>query len=256
MNSKMPVIFIGHGSPMNIIENNPYTKKWTDIAQQFSAPKGIVVMSAHWYTKGTFITSQPKLEQIYDFYGFPEELYKISYSPAGMPSLADTIAKNVATIEAVDAHGIDHGAWCPLLKMYPDATISVVQISVDGTANFEDIIAIGKNLSFLREEGYLLLGSGDVVHNLALTDFSKTDGFPWAYQFDSYIKENILARDTSNLLNYKRPGIGAEKAFSTPDHFLPLLFAYGASTKDDSVTVFSEGCELGSVSMTSYAWGL
>lgn len=256
MNNKMPILFIGHGSPMNIIENSTFTKQWVEIAKQFPAPKSIIVMSAHWYTKGTYITNQPKLEQIYDFYGFPEELYQIKYAPPGMSSLADAIAQNISSVEAISSHGLDHGAWCPLLKMYPEALIPTIQISVDGTASFEDMIELGKNISYLRDDGYLILGSGDVVHNLSLTDFSKTDGFPWAYQFDNYIKENVINRNTEDLIHYKKHGTGYQQAFSTPDHYLPLLFAYGASTKEDSLTVFSEGCELGSISMTSYAWGL
>lgn len=253
---KMPVLFIGHGSPQNIIEENRFTKCWEEVAKRIPKPKAIVSVSAHWFTRGSYVTWQEKPKQIYDFYGFPDELYEIRYRPVGDPVLAKEIARMETTVEPVDAHGIDHGTWCPLKKMFPLADIPTIQMSVDGTRTFEQAIAIGHSLKKLREQGYLILASGDVVHNLALCNFDKTDGYAWAYQFDEYIKNAVVSRDTEKLLHYQNTHSGFEKAFQTPEHFLPLFYAYGATDKTETPYVFAEGCTLGSISMTSYAWGL
>lgn len=256
MKTEMPVLFIGHGSPMNIIENNYYTKEWEDIVQKFPEPKGILSISAHWYTDGSFVTAQKQPKQIYDFYGFPKELYQIQYQLIGNPKLAGEMNALENTIEMVDAHGIDHGTWCPLSKMYSNANIPTVQLSVNGAINLKQSIQMGKKIKSLRKEGYLILGSGDVVHNLALTDFDKEDGYPWAYQFDEYIKNALLDRDDEKLVDYQQQNSGYENAFKSLEHYLPLLYAYGATEEDEIPHIFAEGCTLGSISMTCYAWGL
>ncbi len=256
MNTKMPVLFVGHGSPMNIIEKNKYTAEWEKIIKEFPLPKGIISISAHWFTDETFITSQKSPKQIYDFYGFPKELYEIIYQPLGNPTLADEIANLDMTIKAVNAHGIDHGTWCPLSKMYPEGNIPTIQISVNGSMQIEQSMLIGEKIKSLREKGYLILASGNIVHNLALVDFNKPDGYSWAYQFDAYIKNALINRETSGLVDYKTKNSGYENAFETPEHYLPLLYAYGATEEWEKPRIFAEGCTLGSISMTSYAWGL
>lgn len=252
--SKMPVLFVGHGSPMNAIEDNLYTKTWKGLTDRIPKPEAIVSVSAHWYTRGTRIMNEENPKTIYDMYGFPKELYEISYDTAGSPDMAK-ISRELISVktEYDNAWGIDHGTWSVLVHMYPERDIPVFQISVDADAPPTTHYKIGQDLGALREKGVLLLGSGNIVHNLRLVDWNKPgQGFDWVYEFDEYIHQNILIRNHEPILNFHELGHTASLAVPTPDHFYPLLYVLGASEVNDKISIFNKSCELGSLTMTSY----
>ena len=253
---KMPVLFVGHGSPMNAIEDNEYSRTWRSIAERIPKPEVILSISAHWFIKGTKVMNEEEPKTIYDMYGFPKELYEIIYNSPGSPSMAK-ISKELISKETEydNSWGIDHGTWSVLVHMYPDRDIPVFQISIDAYAPPEIHYKIGKELRSLREKGVLILGTGNVVHNLRLVDWHKgSKGFDWAYEFDDYICENIKTKNHNNIIKYNELGEIAKLAVPTPDHFYPLLYALGASDEEDKVSVFNKFCELGSLTMTSYLW--
>lgn len=255
--SKMPVLFVGHGSPMNAIEENEYTRGWKIIAGNIPKPKAILSVSAHWYVSGTKILNDKAPKMVYDMYGFPDELYEVKYSPQGAPEVAQLSKALITTQSRFDnSWGIDHGTWSVLVHMYPKADISVFQISVDAGASPAIHYQIGKDLKSLRQQGVLIFGTGNVVHNLRLVDWNMPGaGFDWAHEFDDYIYENIQSGNHDKILNYKELGDLARLAVPTPDHFIPLLYVLGATDKDDKVSVFNKSGELGSLSMTSYLFG-
>ncbi|MDO5650393.1 MAG: 4,5-DOPA dioxygenase extradiol [Gallicola sp.] len=252
--NRMPVIFVGHGSPMNALGENIYTRAWESFSKKFPKPRAILSISAHWYTKGSYLTAQEFPPQIYDFYGFPQELYDIKYQVKGDKDLVERVNALVEGAHPVEEHGIDHGTWCPLRFFYPKADVPVIQLSVNGYANAKEIIEIGRSLKSLRDEGILLFASGNIVHNLRLIDWGFKGGFDWAHEFDGAIKEAIINRDLNTLENYEDMGESAVKSYASKEHFLPLLYAFGATDEKDSVKVFSEVFEMGAVSMTSYYW--
>lgn len=252
--SKMPVVFIGHGSPMNAIEDNIFTNNWKDIAQKIPKPKAIIAFSAHWYTKGTKIMNEENPKTIYDMYGFPEELYEIIYNSPGDPKLAE-YSKSLISMNSQydDSWGIDHGTWSVLVHMYPNRDIPVFQISIDATAPPEIHYKIGQELKSLRDQGVLLFGSGNIVHNLRMIDWNmKESGFNWAYEFDNYIRKNIENKNHENIINYSSLGESAKLAVPTPDHFYPLFYTLGATDTEDKISVYNNSCTMGSLSMTSY----
>jgi 4,5-DOPA dioxygenase extradiol len=252
--SKMPAIFVGHGSPMNAIEDNVYSKSWRDIAKRIPKPKAIISLSAHWFTKGTKIMNEEQPKTIYDMYGFPKELYEVIYNTPGSPILAKT-SKELITKETEydNSWGIDHGTWSVLTHMYPERDIPVFQISIDGSAPPEAHYQIGKELKSLRDCGVLIFGSGNIVHNLRLVDWNMAnEGFDWAYEFDNYIYNNIMEKNHNNILKYKELGEVAKLAVPTPDHFYPLLYVLGATSEEDRISSFNKSGELGSLTMTSY----
>ena len=254
--SKMPVLFVGHGSPMNAIEDNSYTRTWRDLAERIPKPKVILSVSAHWYTRGTRIMNQENPKTIYDMYGFPRELYEVTYNVSGSPSVAKASRELISRETEYDnSWGIDHGTWSVLVHMYPERDIPVFQISVDADAPPETHYKIGKELRALREQGVLIFGTGNVVHNLRMVDWSREgQGLDWAYEFDEYIQGNIINKNHNSILKYKELGNTAKLAVPTPDHFYPLLYALGASDEDDKISVYNKSCELGSLSMTAYLW--
>jgi len=249
----MPALFVGHGSPMNAIEDNEFTRGWEKIALQIPKPKAILSISAHWYTEGTMITDAPQPKMVYDMYGFPDALYEVVYRPKGAPELAQ-LAKTLITKEVKidNSWGCDHGTWSVLSKMYPEADIPVFQLSIDGNASAESQFKIGQEISALRDQGILIFGSGNIVHNLSRVSWEMESGYPWAVEFDDYIKDNIIIKQYENVINYKTAGESSQLAFYTPDHFYPLLYVLGAAKEDDQVTVFNDSCTMGSMSMTSY----
>lgn len=254
--SRMPVLFVGHGSPMNAIEDNEYSRTWRKISDIIPRPEAILSVSAHWFTKGTRIMNGENPKTIYDMYGFPDELYKVTYNAPGSPRIAK-MAKELISGETKydNSWGIDHGTWSVLVHMYPDRDIPVFQVSVDYDAPAETHYRIGKELGALRKEGVLLFCSGNIVHNLRLVDWHKvTKGFDWAYEFDDYIYENIMKNNHDNIVNFRRAGDSAKLAVPTPDHFYPLLYALGASDDSDTVSLYNKSCELGSLTMTCYLW--
>lgn len=250
---KMPIIFVGHGTPMNAIEDNEFTQNWQKIAIKIPKPRAILAISAHWYTEGSRINEEEFPRTIYDMYGFPKKLYEIKYNAPGDLGLVKRIREVVSKkIISDNSWGYDHGIWSILVKMYPEADIPIVQFSIDKNSSLKDHFQIGKELSQLRDEGILIFASGNVVHNLLKVDFNKENGFEWAERFDNYIKKSILERNYEAVIEYKRFGQDVLNSFSTPEHFLPLIYILGASTEKDRVTIFNEKCIMGALSMTSY----
>lgn len=252
--AKMPMMFVGHGSPMNAVEDNRYTRSWKEMAKKIPKPEAIVSISAHWYTNGTKIMNERSPKTIYDMYGFPKELYEIVYNAPGAPKLAEH-AKNLISKQSEFDHswGIDHGTWSVLVHTYPEKDIPVFQISIDASASPEDHYQVGRNLKSLREQGVLLFGTGNIVHNLRRVDWGmKDEGFDWAYEFDDYIKESIESGNHDNVINYLSLGEAAKSAVPTPDHFNPILYILGASDEKDKISIYNNNCMMGALSMTSY----
>lgn len=241
---------------MNAIEDNLYTKTWRNIAARIPRPEVVLSISAHWYTKGTRINNERNPEQIYDMYGFPKELYEVKYDTIGSPETARTSMALISKEARYDTSwGIDHGTWSVLVHMYPESTIPVFQMSVDAEAPPETHYRIGKELQNLRDQGVLIFGTGNVVHNLRMIDWNKAnEAYDWAYSFDEYIYENILTKNHEAILKFRKQGDVASLAVPTPDHFYPLLYTLGASDESDTVAVYNKSGELGSLTMTSYLW--
>ncbi len=250
---KMPVLFVGHGSPMNAIEENQFSLKWKELGETIERPKAIVSISAHWFTSRQRVMNNVNPKTIHDMYGFPEELYKLEYPADGAVNLAVRIQQLLGEECILDSSwGIDHGTWSVLHWMYADADIPVLQVSVDGNASASDYIETGKLLNNLRHEGVLIFGSGNVVHNLGRVDWEQEKGFPWADEFDDYIKNAIIQKNFRDVVEYRKAGKSADLAVPTMDHFAPLLYCLGAVEEDDTVQVFNNERVLGSMSMTGY----
>ena len=250
---KMPIIFVGHGSPLNAIEDNEYTRKWEEVGKSIPKPKAILAISAHWFTSGTRVSDIENPKIVYDMYGFPRELYQVKYPVKGDPHLARLAQDLISSEVSIDNEwGIDHGTWSVLVKMYPNADIPVVQLSVNRYASPEEHFKIGQELASLREQGILIFASGNVVHNLSMVDWEMQGGYDWAEDFDSYIKESIANGKFTNVINYKTSEKKWNEAIPTPEHFNPLLYALGASNASDKVTIFNNSSVMGSLSMTSY----
>ena len=263
---KMPVTFIGHGSPMNALEDNTFTRGWRMMAAAIPVPTAILMVSAHWYVRGIRILDDRSPKMTYDMYGFPAELYQIVYGAPGAPAIAhraiELLQASQMDARVDNSRGFDHGAWSVLQHMYPQRDVPVFQLSIDNTAPAAVHFQIGKTLSILREEGVLIIGSGNIVHNLRLVDWSKPDqGFEWADLFDQRIQDHIVNQsyDQVVLAGSVTPagsanlfGKEAQLSIPTPDHFFPLLYVLGACNKHDDVQVFNNARVLGSLSMTSY----
>jgi 4,5-DOPA dioxygenase extradiol len=235
---KMPALFIGHGNPMNAIEVNPFTESLKRLGESFvELPKAIMVVSAHWLTKGTFISTTESPEIIYDFYGFPKELYHVKYPAMGAPAIAREVIKLVPEIKEDNQWGLDHGAWSILKHIFPKADIPVFQLSIDFYQPMQYHFDLANRLKQLREQGVLVIGSGNIVHNLALV-FSKEDNAPfeWAAEFDEIVKERIVNKDFTSLINYEKFGRVASLAIPTVDHYVPLLYTLGMAEADEEIT--------------------
>ncbi len=253
MNELAPAIFIGHGSPMNAIENNEFTQTWRQLGKELPKPEAILIISAHWYTNGSKTTDERHPRMIYDMYGFPDALYQVDYKVTGAPELAH-LTKNLISREVrIDnSWGIDHGTWSVLCKMYPDADIPIYQLSIDAGADALTHYQIGREIGSLRNQGVMILGSGNVVHNTSLFNQESQQGFTWAEDFDEFIKESILAGKYNQVVSPNSTGKYMRDAVTTPDHYYPLLYILGAARENDRVSVFNDSCILGSLSMTSY----
>ena len=253
---RMPVLFVGHGSPMNAIEDNLFTRTWKSVFAGIPKPKAILSVSAHWYVPGTRVNDAAEPRMIYDMSGFPPELYAVVHPAPGAPELALEVGRMLDVKVAVDnTWGTDHGTWSVLHVMDPLAQIPVFQLSVDRNAGPAAHYALGQQLSVLRDRGVLILGSGNVVHNLRQVDFNMAGGYDWAVSFDAAVKERILARKDAEVVAYDAFGGMGRMAVPTPDHYLPLLYVLGAADAGDRITVFNEACTLGSMSMTGYLFG-
>lgn len=216
-------------------------------------PEAILSISAHWFTPGTRVLDSAAPKMIYDMYGFPDELYRVVYNAPGSPRFAQLTKSLIGRkAETDNSWGFDHGTWAVLRRLYPKADIPVFQLSIDREASPEDYYQMGRELRVLREQRVLIIGSGNIVHNLSRISWDMDEGYSWAKDFDSYIKGNILARNHENVIRFKQAGTSASLAFTTVDHFAPLLYIFGASDEDDQMSVFNESCVLGAMSMTSY----
>ncbi len=260
-NYLMPVLFIGHGSPMNGIEDNEFSKRWTELAKEIPTPKAVLVISAHWFTNGTSITAMDFPKTIHDFGGFPEALYQVEYPAPGNPSLAKETASMIHTTHVELDHdwGLDHGTWTIIRHMYPHADIPVLQLSIDYTKGPSFHYELAKELYQLRKKGVLIIGSGNMVHNLRMVAWDKLDGpaygYDWALQMNQTFKDLILHHDHQPLIHYNQLGSEAMLAVPTPEHYLPLLYTLGLQGKEESVTFFNDKPVGGSLTMTSVKIG-
>jgi 4,5-DOPA dioxygenase extradiol len=254
----MPAAFIGHGNPMNALERNRYTEAWHALGAAVPRPRAILVISAHWYIGATAVTAMPRPRTIHDFYGFPQQLFDVDYPAPGLPELADEISEAVHPTWVgadADAWGIDHGTWSVLVHAFPQADIPVVQLSINAERDFDYHLGLGARLAPLRERGVLIVGSGNIVHNLRGVDRSKPDdGFDWAQRFDEDTKTRMLTDPADVPRLDAHPDFG--NAVPTPDHFLPLLYLAGlAEASHESAAVLVDGYAYGSLSMTAYTLG-
>ena len=255
----MPVLFIGHGSPMNGIEDNVFSREWAAVANNIPQPKAVIVVSAHWFTRGTFVTAMDFPQTIHDFGGFPQDLFDVQYPAPGDPQLAaETAALVKGTPVGLDHDwGLDHGAWTVVRHMYPLANIPVLQLSMDYTKSPADHYALAKELYSLRKKGVLIMGSGNMVHNLRMMDWSMINGggFDWALDINERFKTSILSSEHDDLIHFDRLGQAAKLAIPTPEHYLPLLYTLALKNDQDQVTLFNDKAVAGSLTMTSVRIG-
>lgn len=258
---KMPVLFIGHGSPMNGIETNKFSQTWLKLAKEIPVPKAVLCISAHWLTKGTHVTAMVKPKTIHDFGGFPQALFDVQYPAPGNPELAAETKKIVSSTDVGLDHdwGLDHGTWSVVRQMYPLANIPVLQLSIDYNRPAQYHYDLAKQLSSLRNKGVLIIGSGNMVHNLGMVDFSRLNdadyGFDWAIEMNQKFKTKILNRDHASLIDWKSMGKAAELAIPTPDHYYPLIYTLALQDKNESAVFFNDNAVGGSLTMTSVKFG-
>lgn len=255
---RMPAIFFGHGNPMNALQNNRYTEAWRRIGTALPRPKAILAISAHWYTHGTAVTAAERPKTIHDFRGFPPELFAVRYPAPGDAGLAARVRETLAPMAVPLDHswGLDHGTWSVLVHAYPDADIPIVQLSIDATQPARFHYTLGQRLASLRDEGVLIAGSGNVVHNLRLMNWDGyTEPYEWAFRFNGLVREHLEARNHAPLIAYDRLGMEAQLAVPTPDHYLPFLYIIALQTDEDPLHVAVDGIEHGSVGMLSFVVG-
>ena len=253
---KQPVLFLGHGSPMNAIAENNFTKKLNKLAQEIPIPKAILIISAHWETKGSWLTGMEKPKTIHDFYGFPKSLYEVQYPAPGSPELVSKIQKTIKTPSIHNDQnqwGLDHGTWSVLRHMYPNANIPIVQLSIDKTKPFEYHYELGQQISFLREHGVLIMGSGNIVHNLKKISWQEDAPIhDWALEFDQWVKKRAQERDFESLVKKAANTKAGQLSIPTPEHYLPLLYVLGAGGKDGDLIFDIEEIQNASIAMRSF----
>lgn len=256
---KMPVLFIGHGHPINAIKNNSFTQTLNKLKSSIETPKAIMVISAHWETKGTFVSTNPSPKTIYDFGKFNDDLFKVKYEPKGHPELAQEIQKlgSAYQFNTDIEMGLDHGAWTVLKHIYPKADIPVFQMSMDYTKNAQHHFELAQSLKELRKKGVLIIGSGNITHNLGILNWQNeiAQPFDWAKEFDQTVKEQIEKRDFLSLVNYQKFGRIAEISIPTPDHYLPMIYSLGLADKDEPIEHFFEEIHYASISMRCFRIG-
>jgi len=257
----MPILFIGHGSPMNGIEDNEFSKRWTAMAKEIPVPTAVLVISAHWLSHGTLITAMDFPETIHDFGGFPQELFDVKYPAPGNPALADEVVSLVKRVNIGLDHdwGLDHGTWSVVRHMYPEAKIPVLQLSIDYTKPPQYHYDLAKELYSLRKKGVLIIGSGNMVHNLRMVAWDKMNepgfGFDWALKMNDTFKQLIKGGDPWSLINYESLGRESQLAIPTPEHYLPLLYSLGLRGSNDDISFFNDKAVMGSLTMTSVKFG-
>ena len=256
----MPVLFVGHGSPMNGIEDNAFSQYWKKLATEIAKPKAILCISAHWLTRGTFITASEKPTTIHDFGGFPPALFAVEYPAPGNAQLAKETAEIITktTVGLDNDWGMDHGTWTILRHMYPQADIPVLQLSIDYYQSAQYHFELAQQLVSLRKKGVLILGSGNMVHNLGMVAWDKINesyGFDWALEINEVFKKKISENDFNALINYQTLHQAWSKAIPTPDHYLPLIYTLGLKNEKDPVSFFNDQAMAGSLTMTSVRFG-
>lgn len=257
---KMPALFVGHGSPMNAIEDNEFSQYWKKLASEIEKPKAVLCISAHWLTKGTFVTAMEKPKTIHDFGGFPQSLFDVQYPAPGEPKIAEETAKLITSTKVELDHewGLDHGTWSVVKHMYPNADIPVLQLSIDYNQPAQYHYDLSKQLSVLRKKGVLIIGSGNMVHNLGMVAWDRLNesyGFDWAIEMNTIFKKKIEENDHSALINYQNLNIAAKLAIPTPDHYYPLIYTLGLKEEKDSISFFNDKPVAGSLTMTSVRFG-
>lgn len=258
--SKMPALFMGHGSPMNAIEDNEFTRGWEKVASMLPRPKAILCISAHWLTRGTRVTAMEKPNTIHDFGGFPEALFAVKYPAPGDPALAEETRRLIKSVPVSPDRdwGLDHGAWSVIMRMYPAADVPVLQLSIDYQRPAQWHYDLGRELAPLREKGVLILASGDMVHNLRRAAFDRIGenfGFDWALEAQAKFNRLIGERDHASLIGYQSLGEAVRLSVPTPDHYYPLLYALALQGKDEEAALFNDKAVGGSVTMTSVRIG-
>ncbi|MBC3875858.1 4,5-DOPA-extradiol-dioxygenase [Undibacterium flavidum] len=251
-----PAIFLGHGSPMNALEDNQFTRAWQTLGQGFGKPKAILMISAHWMTSAVAVTAMTQPKTIHDFGGFPPALFAMQYPAPGDPVLAQRVADMLAPLAVHQDHswGLDHGTWSVLVKMYPDADVPIVQLSLNLNEDEAFHYALGQKLAALRDEGVMIIASGNVVHNLRRLDpraSGNNSGFEWAHNFNNAIRTAIEQRDFAAVVNYQQFGQSAELSVPTVEHYLPLLYVLGAANANDQIEILCDELVMGSISMMS-----
>lgn len=259
--AKMPVLFLGHGSPMNAIEENEFVTGFRNIALGLPKPNAILCISAHWETKGTFVTAMEKPSTIHDFGGFPKELFEVQYPAPGSPDLAKETKSLITKTEVgLDYKwGLDHGAWSVIKHLYPTAAIPVIQMSIDYSQTPQHHYELAQQIKSLREKGVLVIGSGNMVHNLRMLAWDKLNapeyGFDWAIEANEKMKKYILSGDHKQLINFRSQGKAFDLAIPTPEHYLPLLYSLALKGENENVSLFNDKAVAGSLTMTSVKIG-
>lgn len=261
ISEKMPALFIGHGSPMNAIELNEFSKTWQKLGKDLVKPKAILCVSAHWETKGTFVTAMDKPQTIHDFGGFPQALFDVQYPAPGSPAFAKTTKDTITstTVGLDEKWGLDHGAWSILKHLYPAADVPVLQLSIDYTKDAQYHYDLAKQLRSLRSKGVLIIGSGNMVHNLGMVAWDKMNqpdyGYDWALEARAKMNKFILDNNHQELINFKKQGKVFDLSIPTPEHYLPLIYTLALQEKDEAVSLFNDKALMGSLTMTSVKIG-
>jgi 4,5-DOPA dioxygenase extradiol len=258
--ARMPAVFLGHGNPMNTLEHNVYTDAWHDLGQSLPRPRAVLAISAHWYTRGVGVTAMAKPRTIHDFSGFPPELFEVEYPAPGDPELAAEVAQllgnssDTGMVGLDEAWGLDHGTWSVLAHVYPDADVPVVQLSIDGTRDPEWHWDLASLLAPLRDDGVLVLGSGNIVHNLGRITWGSNQPAEWNVRFDEHVRDALDAGDRHALTHYLDHPDGA-LACPSPDHYLPALYVAALRQEAEPVSTVVSGYDVGSLSMRSFRIG-
>lgn len=254
----MPAVFVGHGNPLNALERNPYTETWRQFGQRIARPRAILAICAHWYTRGTAVTAMAQPPTLHDFGGFPQTLFDMQYPVPGAPALAAQIRDLLAPLEVrLDLDwGLDHGAWSVLVHMFPEADVPVVQLALDATQPARFHYELGQRLRPLREQGVLILGSGNVVHNLRRARWDdQAAPYDWAVDFNQQVRDLLLRGEHAPLVGYEQLGAAAALCVPTPEHYLPLLYVIGAQGAEERASILVDDIAMGSISMLSVVIG-
>lgn len=256
-----PVFFIGHGSPMNGIQENEFSNNWKKIGQTIDLPSAVLVVSAHWLTRGTHVTAMQEPQTIHDFGGFPQELFAVQYPAPGSPFLAEETSKLITstTVELDHEWGLDHGTWTVVRHMFPEANIPVLQLSIDYYKPLQYHYDLAKQLFELRKRGVLIIGSGNMIHNLRMVDWKNIDtpgfGYDWAIELNEVLKKHIVQQNHKTLIDYESMGKAALLAIPTPDHYIPMIYNLALQSDKDEISFFNDRLVAGSLNMTSFRIG-